>query len=101
MQQAEITERCPAVLTGAAYYTLEGYRRRFPWTTCADVSAKYRTMLTLLGLGASRAPSLTAYDSADKPVGYVSYNGRVWAGAPGSWRHSAEMVYCPSWERQP
>lgn len=87
-------------LTEAAYYKVGSHQRKFPWTACADVSAKYRAMISILNLGASGAPELTAYSSAGEAVGWVSYNGRVWAGKPGSWRQQGTLVYCPSWERQ-
>lgn len=99
MQQTALVEE-RRELTEAAYYTVGTYPRRFPWTECADVSAKYRAMVGILGLGASGAPSLTAYSAAGEAVGWVSYNGRVWAGKPGGWRVAGTLVYCPSWERQ-
>ena len=37
------------------------------------------------GLGGSKMPTPDLIDASGKPVGYVSYNGRIWPGSPRDW----------------
>jgi len=61
-------------------------RRRYPVASLADASAKFCAARDKAGTGASTTPTPMLYDDAGKLVGYVSYNGRVWAGHPRDWK---------------
>lgn len=91
-----------AELEGAAYAKLEGLAQTLPWRGCAHASKAYRATIERLGVGASQTPSLTVHATDGEQVGWVSYNGRVWAGDAQSWREQlgARLVYCPAQERQ-
>lgn len=84
-------------LPTAAYAVVEGNPQKLPWRGCAHASRSYRQTIEKLGLGARDTPALTVYDSAGKQVGYLSYNGRVWAGAAQHWQEQVDKtpVYCP------
>lgn len=44
------------------------------------------------GAGASRTPSPLIYEG-DKPIGYVAYNGRIFAGAPSGWTPATPILF--------
>lgn len=69
-------------------------RTRFPFTSYAEASAAYRKTIDTLGLGASEAPNCDILDTFGRPIGYVSYNGRVWIGNRKDWASSV-CVYDP------
>lgn len=46
-------------------------------------------------LGGSELPNLIIYGPDKQPIGYVSYNGRVWSGSPTDYPRT-ELVYDPT-----
>lgn len=44
------------------------------------------------GVGGSRFKTPLIF-AGDKPVGYVSYNGRVWAGDPRGWKAGDKPLF--------
>lgn len=70
-------------------------RRTFPFTTCEEVSAAYRDTIERLDLGASRTPQCSIFDASGNQVGYVSYNGRVWAGTQREWQPHGTPLFDP------
>lgn len=68
-------------------------RQTYPVTSFAQVSAAYRQMLDALDLGASTAPKCEIVDSNGAVVAYVSFNGKVWAGA--TYVAGAQPIYDP------
>lgn len=85
-------------LPEASYAKLDGLAARLPWRGCAHASNAYRQTIKDLGVGSRDTPALTIHAACGKQVGWVSYNGRVWAGDADSWRAQleAELVYCPT-----
>ncbi len=45
------------------------------------------------GLGASKITSKPIVDERGETIAYVSYNGRVWAGAAKEWKPDASPLY--------
>lgn len=70
-------------------------KRQFPFTSYAHVSAAYRGTIDRLGIGGSETPPCLLIGANGSTVGYVSYNGRVWAGDPRNWISGKEPVYSP------
>jgi hypothetical protein len=63
-----------------------------------DVNHASRILCTVrdrYSLGGSELPNLIIYSPDKKPIGYVSYNGRVWSGAPTDYPRT-ELVYDPT-----
>lgn len=70
-------------------------RRSFPFTSFAEVSAAYRATIESLDLGCSKTPLCSIFDSSGRQTGYVSYNGKVWAGRQRDWQPGAEPLFNP------
>lgn len=56
-------------------------RRRFQVATFEEASRMFCTTRDKGGEGASRTPTPPIVDEFGNVIGYVSYNGRIWAGA--------------------
>jgi hypothetical protein len=74
---------------------LEIEGRRFPVSSLADASAKVSAVIDRMGIGASQFRSPLLRDSAGEVVGYVSYNGRVFAGRPERWTGATAILHDP------
>ena len=57
--------------------------RVYPFRGVSEASRCYREAIETLDLGASETPPCVIQDEHGEQVGYVSYNGRVWAYAGG------------------
>lgn len=68
----------------------------FPFTSCEEVSGAYRATIEHMGIGASETPPCRIMNERGREVGYVSYNGRVWACPAMLWDGSQRPVYDPS-----
>lgn len=66
--------------------SLEVGGKRYPVASLADASRKVEAARDASGIGGSQFPTPLLYDGAGKLIGYVSYNGRVWAGHPRDWQ---------------
>lgn len=62
--------------------------------TLAQASQACRTFIEKAGIGNSRWTGGTLYVN-DQPIGYVSYNGRVWSGDRKAWKPGATPIYDP------
>lgn len=62
----------------------------------AQVSKAYRTTIETLGLGASQTPPCLIVAPEGRVVAHLSYNGRVWGGAPERWQPDCLPIYDPS-----
>jgi hypothetical protein len=60
---------------------LEIERKRFQIASYEEASRMFCAARDKMGEGASRTPSPKIVDERGEVVAYVSYNGRVWAGA--------------------
>ena len=67
--------------SGATRITVAG--RVYPFRGVLEASLCYRQAIETLNLGASETPPCVIQDERGEQVGYVSYNGRVWACAGG------------------
>lgn len=84
-------------LSGLGYLASLNGVSAFPVQSWQQVSEAYRSVIEMLGLGASQAPPCMIYAHPDStiPVAHVSYNGKVWAGKPGTWREGMQPIWCP------
>jgi hypothetical protein len=57
--------------------------RVYPFRGLSEASRCYREAIEILDLGYSCTPPCLILDAAGQQLGYVSYNGRVWACAGG------------------
>ncbi len=98
-QPAEGKEAATAVAvrtetTPAAPLTLRVGSRTYPVESVEDASRIFVAARDKFGEGASNTPTpLLVRDG--KVIGYVSYNGRVWAGDPKAWKPDDEPIYDP------
>lgn len=60
-------------------YRFRIQNKDYTGATLADVSATYSRLRDESGEGASTFPEARVSDAAGKIIGYVSYNGRIWA----------------------
>lgn len=67
----------------------------YPYRGLAHASQAYMATIERLGLGASETPRCELLDSAKKPLGYISYNGRAWLGDTSN----STCIYDPIKER--
>ncbi len=51
-----------------------------PYLGAVHASRAFRHTIDQMGLGASQTPPCRIVDGGGKVVGWISYNGRVWAG---------------------
>lgn len=73
---------------------------RLPFPGAPEASAIYRATIERYDRetgrgGASGVPACKIVTDAGEEVGYVSYNGRVWAGSAAEWQAGNTPVYCP------
>ncbi|SKB32251.1 LPD3 domain-containing protein [Sphingopyxis flava] len=76
----------------------------FPMTgkSFADASRAYRQAIETMGVGGSKTPQARLVDQDGNVVGYIAYNGRVFAGAPEDFDRlyregkSARLLYDPT-----
>ena len=54
--------------------------RVYPFFDELEASRCYRAAIEALDLGGRDAPPCEILDGHGEPIGFVSYNGRVWAG---------------------
>lgn len=59
----------------------------------AEASELFCATRDAYGEGASRTPTALLVYEDGRVVGHVSYNGRVWAGAPQSWTGDTALFY--------
>ena len=75
-----------------AIYTFTLRRKKYALGSLAECSDAYSRVRDELGFGASRLPPAPL--SLDgSPIGYVAYNGRIFAGDPMAWKPSTEILY--------
>lgn len=67
-------------------------RKTYPVADYAEASRIVCNERDRRGVGASRFPDALIYEG-DNLIGYVSYNGRVWAGNPRLWRPGHQPLY--------
>jgi hypothetical protein len=68
-------------MTPAKTMFLEIGRKRYQIASFEEASSMFCMARDRLGEGASKTPSPKIVDEYGAVIGYVSYNGRVWAGA--------------------
>lgn len=56
----------------------------YPVESLADARDKFRQVVDVTDVGASQTPDVELVDAHGAAVGHLSYNGRAWAGPPGS-----------------
>jgi hypothetical protein len=74
-------------------YFLEIHGETYPVASLAEASRKHDALRDASGHGASRWPSAHILDWQGKHVGYISYNGRIWAGWPRDWKVGDTPLY--------
>jgi hypothetical protein len=91
--------RPPARTAGPVDYTVEILGRRYSAVDMVDASRKVEAIIAQTGMGASEIGAEFPIRANGVVVAYVSYNGRVWMGPPGSFDEKAIPVYEPSAHR--
>lgn len=66
-----------------------------PFTSIEEASAAYVKFIDARGWGSSQAPMCRIWNAASEQVGYVSYNGKVWAGSQEDWHPDAAPIFNP------
>jgi hypothetical protein len=88
--------RAPAGQGGAVDYTVEILGRRYAAIDMVDASRKVEAIIAQSGMGYSEIGAEFPIRADGVVVAYVSYNGRVWMGPPGSFSEKSIPVYDPS-----
>lgn len=78
--------------TITASLTLKIGRKAYAIESLADASRKVCAARDKAGIGSSRFTPPSIFDG-ERQVGYVSYNGRVWAGEPRGWKAGDKPIY--------
>jgi hypothetical protein len=68
-------------------------RKRYQVESFKQASEMFCAARDKSGNGASRIPSPLIVDENGETIGYVSYNGRVWAGTPEAWQSGMQPLY--------
>jgi hypothetical protein len=76
----------------ATAFTMVIGRRRYAVASLTEASSKFCAARDKVGAGASQTPTPMLYAADGKLVGYISYNGRVWAGHPRDWKPGAKLL---------
>ena len=76
-----------------AMYLFELGGKQAPVVSLEAASRLWETIRDASGLGASHAPTPHILTAQGKHVGYVSYNGRIWAGWPCEWNAADKPLY--------
>jgi hypothetical protein len=63
--------------------------------TLAQASQACRTYIGAKGIGNSRWSGGTLFVNS-APIGYVSYNGKVWSGSAKAWQPGMTPLYVPT-----
>lgn len=84
-----------ATLLGPRLFLIVG-ERRYPVSSYSQASRMFCMARDRHGQGASRTPVIEIANRRGKIVAHVSYNGRVWRGAEGSWKEGDKPLYTPS-----
>jgi len=66
----------------------------FEADSLSEIRDACRTYIAKWELGGGNWPSAVIREGK-KAVGYVSYNGRVWAGRPSDWKNAVEIPLAP------
>ena len=75
-----------------AIYTFTLRRKKYALGSLAECSDAYSRVRDDLGFGASRLPPAPL--SLDgSPIGYVAYNGRIFAGNSRQWTPDTALLY--------
>jgi hypothetical protein len=91
---AMLAGRKKRALVQAPEYLVEILGRRFPVSNMVDASRLVEAVRDRSGAGASEMGAEFPILENGKVVAFVSYNGRVWKGQPGTWPEG-ELVYDP------
>lgn len=85
-------------VSGQMYYTISDNdcveHEAIPFVTLNEVSAAFRKVIEANNQRAEEAGTCTIWQD-NKPVAYVSYNGKVWKGE--FWKSDAELLYEPDY----
>jgi hypothetical protein len=76
-----------------AMYLFELRGKQTPVVSLEAASRLWETIRDASGLDASHAPTPHILNAQGKHLGYVSYNGRIWAGWPCEWKAGDQPLY--------
>jgi len=68
-------------------------RRRYQVDSFQQASEMFCRARDKMGEGASKTPSPQIVDETGSVIGYVAYNGRVFAGEPQAWTASTALLF--------
>ncbi|MBI2717248.1 MAG: hypothetical protein HYX36_00580 [Rhizobiales bacterium] len=70
-------------------------RNRVPAASIREASLLFRVARDHFGEGGSTTPVPEIADAHGNVFAHISYNGRVWQGAKGSWTADSALLYDP------
>ena len=65
----------------------------YPVESLEDASRRFRAVIETAGSGGAETPTPFILDESGKRIGYLSYNGRIWAGRPEEWKPGDVPIY--------
>ena len=72
-------------------------RKQYPVDSLEDASLSYRGFIDAANLGSSEVPveysAPLVVDADGKTIGYIAYNGNIFAGLPSDWRSGTMRLY--------
>ncbi len=74
-------------------YIMKVGKKTYPVADFATASQLTNAARDRSGVGANRFTNPLLFDKTGKQVAYVSYNGRVWAGAPRDWAPDRQPLF--------
>lgn len=80
-------------MTPAKTMFLQIGRKRYQVGSFREASEMFCAARDASGFGASRIGSQLLVDERGQPIGYVAYNGRVFAGTPQAWNSSTPILF--------
>ena len=80
---------------------IESGGQRYPVDSLEDASTRFRQVVQAANIGATETPVPRITDDAGNLVGYVAYNGKVFAGRPEDWKSGQTPLYEPPPTEQP
>lgn len=83
----------PHVGDSTAEYSVRFEGHDYPVRSLREASEKWVTFRDITCAGASELPIAYVVDRTGNLIGYIAYNGRIFAGHPAQWRTESRILY--------
>ena len=83
----------PHGCNSTAEYSVRFEGRDYPVGSLREASEKWVAFRDRTCAGASELPIAYVVDRTGKLIGYIAYNGRIFAGHPEQWRTETRILY--------